>query len=137
MTFLRTVCLCVACCALGTSAALAQDGQCGGGIETVVVTAEKRAQDQQRVPIALTAVTSDQIARQHLESAYDLTSVVPALNYARHLASRHRSCAASGQPTRPQATKSSVATYVVRRLSSWRAGCGGTALQQRRSHRGS
>lgn len=36
-----------------------------GGLETIIVTAERRAVDQQEIPLAITAVTGDALTEQH------------------------------------------------------------------------
>jgi iron complex outermembrane recepter protein len=59
------------------AAAAPQDPQ--RGIEEIVVTAQKREQNLQNVPVAVTAVTADTIAKQRLVAFSDLTRVTPAL----------------------------------------------------------
>jgi iron complex outermembrane receptor protein len=51
---------------------------------TIIVTAQKRAESLERVPISIAAVTADQLARQNIEQVLDLPQAVPALrvNYA-------------------------------------------------------
>lgn len=53
----------------------APEGQTG--IETVVVTAQKRSEDLQRVPITVTAVSADQLERFQIQTATDLAQIVP------------------------------------------------------------
>jgi iron complex outermembrane recepter protein len=50
-------------------------------LEDIVVTAQRREERLQSVPIAVTAITADSIAERHMESASDLQLVVPSLMY--------------------------------------------------------
>jgi iron complex outermembrane receptor protein len=52
-----------------------------GEIETIVVTAEKRAENSQRVPIALTAIQGGDLDQQGIKSFQDLTERVPDLRF--------------------------------------------------------
>jgi iron complex outermembrane receptor protein len=55
----------------------------GGGstLETIVVTAEKRQEDAQKVPIAITALGSNDLAAQRIITTQDLQFAVPGLVY--------------------------------------------------------
>lgn len=48
-----------------------------GGIEAIVVTARKRAESMQNVPIAISALSSAQLEQRDVQSVMDLSSVVP------------------------------------------------------------
>src|SRR5690348_5637499 len=48
-------------------------------IETVTVTAERRSQDVQTVPIAVTAVSAEQLAKAQVKDFNDLQMVAPSL----------------------------------------------------------
>lgn len=48
-------------------------------IETIVVTARKREEDSQKVPVALTAVTGQSIEERHLDTVDDLENLAPNL----------------------------------------------------------
>ncbi len=50
------------------------------GVEDIVVTAQKRSQNAQNVPIAITALGSDQLRAANITSTEDLKATVPALN---------------------------------------------------------
>lgn len=50
------------------------------GVEQVVVTAEKRSENLQVVPIADSALTAEDLAEKHVANTYDLKYVVPALS---------------------------------------------------------
>src|SRR5690242_19760 len=58
--------------------ALAQE-QKSQGIETVVVTAEKRSESAQNVPIALTVLTSDDLSKQGITKVNGLQYATPSL----------------------------------------------------------
>jgi len=58
--------------------AFAQDGSTGG-LEEIVVTAQKREQSLQDVPIAVTAVTEENIQANRIFSVNDLSSIAPGL----------------------------------------------------------
>ncbi|MEI9988590.1 MAG: TonB-dependent receptor [Rhizomicrobium sp.] len=51
----------------------------GEQLETVIVTAQKREQNLQDVPIAITALTTEQLQERHINNTKDLTGVVPGL----------------------------------------------------------
>ena len=73
--------LCVPQVALAQAAA-PQDGasQDDGGLEEIVVTAQKRDEDLQRVPIAITAVSGEAIVARGVNSTMELNAIVPGLN---------------------------------------------------------
>ncbi|KMS53627.1 hypothetical protein V474_22980 [Novosphingobium barchaimii LL02] len=50
-----------------------------GGITDIVVTAQKRAQNMQDVPVAISALSSDQLTANRITVASDLSAVVPNL----------------------------------------------------------
>ncbi|MGH8144146.1 MAG: TonB-dependent receptor [Steroidobacteraceae bacterium] len=64
----------------------AQNGQNSangtGELQEVVVTAERRAEDVQSTPIAVTAVTGAQLQQQNIRTVNDLTTIAPALTVA-------------------------------------------------------
>lgn len=53
-----------------------------GGVEEILVTAQKREQLSQDVPIALTAITSDNIKFRGIEDLNDLQMQVPGMTFA-------------------------------------------------------
>jgi iron complex outermembrane receptor protein len=61
-----------------TGPALAQDAQ-QGMLEEIVVMAQKREQTLQEVPIAVSVVTADVMAKAQINDVLDLQSVVPSL----------------------------------------------------------
>lgn len=76
-----------ALCAAGGTGALAQDsaGRAAGssttpwGIEEVVVTAQRRSESVQSVPIAISAFSSEQLAEKGITNALQLGNFVPNL----------------------------------------------------------
>jgi len=61
-------------------AALSAEGG-GGGLEEVVVTAQKRSEQTKDVPIAVTALPADAIAEAHIENYDDLSRIIPGLSF--------------------------------------------------------
>jgi outer membrane receptor protein involved in Fe transport len=53
-------------------------------IETVVVTAERRAENIQTVPIAVTAITGQDLHTRQIQSFRDLQMHVPSVTYTKH-----------------------------------------------------
>ena len=61
--------------------AAAESGQIGD----IIVTAQKRSESLQRVPLAVTAVTSDQLARSEIRDLIGVATVVPNLSLGQQL----------------------------------------------------
>ncbi|HTW74814.1 MAG TPA: TonB-dependent receptor [Steroidobacteraceae bacterium] len=55
-------------------------GATGSALQEVVVTAERRAENVQTTPIAVTAITGAQLEANEIKSIGDLTTVTPALS---------------------------------------------------------
>ncbi|HEY0105160.1 MAG TPA: TonB-dependent receptor [Rhizomicrobium sp.] len=51
----------------------------GGGVETVVVTARRKSENEQNVPISLTALTGDSLDANGISNTLKLTELVPSL----------------------------------------------------------
>ena len=71
---------------LGTAAvlaqpAMAQDAATGDSdqLEEIVVTAERRSESLMTVPVAVSALTTNDLARQGITSSFDLSASVPSL----------------------------------------------------------
>jgi len=60
--------------------AAAQSENSADKIETVVVTARRRAEDVQKVPLTVTALDQDDLRRLQINTAADLKFVAPSLN---------------------------------------------------------
>ncbi|HEV2561750.1 MAG TPA: TonB-dependent receptor [Rhizomicrobium sp.] len=63
----------------GVSAAYAEDN---GGLETVIVTAQKRTEDLQKVPISIQAITAEKLDELHLTDFTDFARYMPSVTYA-------------------------------------------------------
>jgi len=50
-------------------------------VETIVVTAEKRSEDIQTVPISMSAITGDDLSRRSISDFQDLAARVPSLRF--------------------------------------------------------
>jgi iron complex outermembrane receptor protein len=68
------------CQTLLLSGACIATAQAQETVETVVVTAEKRAQNEQDVPISMTALSSGDLTRFHTNNIHDLITQTPNLN---------------------------------------------------------
>ena len=71
----------------GSALAQAQDNQAGaaatessGGIDEIVVTAQRRSENIQTVPIAISALEGDALEARGLTNLQDLSSAVPSVN---------------------------------------------------------
>lgn len=72
--------LSAAVCALVPSAAFAQDsGQADSGLEEIIVTAQKREQNMQDVPVAVTALSAETLTNRNVASVADLPRLAPSL----------------------------------------------------------
>lgn len=63
----------------------AQGDGATGEIGEIVVTAQKRSESLQKVPLAVTAVTSDELSRSGITDLAGVTAVVPNLNLGQQL----------------------------------------------------
>ncbi|MEF3088148.1 hypothetical protein, partial [Bacillus altitudinis] len=70
------VCLAVS---LALASGLVQAQQSDEGIEIIEVTAQKRAENMQEVPIAITAFSADTIDKMGLKNINDLGLITPGL----------------------------------------------------------
>src|SRR5690348_12690938 len=59
-----------------------------GAIETVVVTARRRAEDVEKIPVAVTAITGEKLRQTQTNSAMALQYLAPSLSVAASLGSR-------------------------------------------------
>lgn len=60
--------------------AAAQDAPAASAADEIIVTARKRAERLQDVPIAVTAVTADAIDREQINAVREIASITPGLN---------------------------------------------------------
>ncbi|MBJ7444008.1 MAG: TonB-dependent receptor [Sphingobium sp.] len=66
--------------ALVAAPALAQEAEQSGGIAEIVVTAQKRAENVQDVPIAISAFTSESLQERAVGSVSQLSAIAPNVN---------------------------------------------------------
>src|SRR6185437_2274821 len=59
--------------------AFAQEQPASGGLEEVVVTAQKRAESLQNVPLSITAIGSEQIEQLNIQKADDYIRLLPSV----------------------------------------------------------
>jgi iron complex outermembrane receptor protein len=72
--------------ALAAAVATAAWGQdTGGGLEEIVVTATRRAQDLQEVPVSIMAITGNNLEARGLDAIENLSGTVPNLNITGNL----------------------------------------------------
>ena len=80
MVLYRSLLLAGASLAVVPAAAQTGSSASSSGIEDIVVTAQKREERLQDVPVAVSAVSSESIREQRIQSAIDLGTLVPSLN---------------------------------------------------------
>src|ERR1051326_193470 len=66
----------------GIPVALAQTAAPNNGLETVVVTAEKRAENLQKVPMNVQAITTAKLQELHLHDFNDFQAYMPSVTFA-------------------------------------------------------
>jgi iron complex outermembrane recepter protein len=81
-------------------------------IEEVVVTAQKRSQRLQDVPIAVTAISSAQLAKRVITKTDDLTQVTPGLTYSQSAIFAQPVVRGIGSSSTGLGDESNVATYI-------------------------
>lgn len=78
-SILRFSALSVSALALATVAHAETASETSEGLGEIIVTATKRSENLQNVPVAITAVTSDQLTKQGVFSTTDLNNSIPNL----------------------------------------------------------
>lgn len=84
------------------------------GLEVITVTAQKRIQNLQEVPIAVTAISGDEMTQAVIKDIYDLQSSVPGLGAFQSQSATNSSFSIRGVGTSSQnfGLESSVGLYV-------------------------
>ena len=84
------------------------------GLETIVVTAQKRAQNLQEVPVSVSAFTGEEMTEAVIKDMYDLTANVPAMAAFQSQSATNSSFSIRGVGTSSQnfGLESSVGLYV-------------------------
>ena len=65
---------------LGVTPAFAQDAEDTGGLQEIIVTAQKREQSLQDVPIAVTALGGDALQANRVTNVVDLSGLAPGVS---------------------------------------------------------
>ena len=81
-------------------------------LEEIVVVAQKRAENVQDVPIAITAVTAEQLGAAGVANTADLTMVTPSLNVGNNAGYFLPRMRGIGNPTFGPGIENAVATYL-------------------------
>ncbi|MCJ8159006.1 TonB-dependent receptor [Sphingomonas sp. LaA6.9] len=88
------------------------EGPSDGGLAEIVVTAQKRAENLQDVPIAVTALSADALSAKGVGSVIDLNSVVPGLSYTTQAAAASPRIRGVGTAIATGGNENAVSTYV-------------------------
>jgi iron complex outermembrane receptor protein len=83
-----------------------------GGLEEVVVTANRRLENEQRVPVAVTAISADKAAAVGVTDMQSLANAVPGLRIDRATATAIPFLRGVGSPVGQVSAEPSVAFYV-------------------------
>jgi iron complex outermembrane recepter protein len=83
-----------------------------GGLEEIVVTAQKRSERLQDVPIAVTALSGEALTSKGLASTLDIAAAMPGLTYTLVAGSAAPRIRGIGTATALGGNENSVATYV-------------------------
>ncbi|MDB5577573.1 MAG: TonB-dependent receptor [Bradyrhizobium sp.] len=92
--------------------ATTQVDQDGSGLEEIVVTAQRRAENLQDVPVAVTALTSNSLASKGISNTTDLGSVTPGLSYSTVVGSALPRIRGIGSAISLGGNENPVATYI-------------------------
>src|SRR3546814_7776594 len=79
LRLIRGFLLCSALTPFPVLAQAASTSDSGPQVEDIVVTAQRRSENLQSVPIAVSAITSDQAAAQGITGTLALTAIAPSL----------------------------------------------------------
>src|SRR5262245_34312890 len=83
-----------------------------GGLEEIIVTANKRQENMQNVPIAITALTGDEAGRVGVVNGQTLAQVIPGLQLNRQTNGSTPFLRGVGNPSTQAGTEPAVAMYV-------------------------
>ena len=89
-----------------------ESAEAQGGISDIVVTAQRREERTQQVPISISAVGADTLERQHIRGPMDLQIAVPALTYNQLVGFAQPFLRGIGTDIAQPNAAPSVATYV-------------------------
>jgi iron complex outermembrane receptor protein len=83
-----------------------------GALKEIVVTAQKRRESAQDVPISITSLSSDTLQRQHIDNPLDLAMEVPGLTYNEFVGYSQPYLRGIGTDISQPNADPSVATYI-------------------------
>lgn len=83
-----------------------------GGLEEIIVTAQRRSENIQRVPISVTAVTALALQSQGIRGTQDLSSISPGLNFSTQIGNAAPYIRGVGTFAVSAGQENSVAVYV-------------------------
>jgi iron complex outermembrane receptor protein len=83
-----------------------------GGIAEIVVTAQKRSEKLQNVPIAITAISGDSLAAKGIANTQDIQQATPGLTYTTVIGTASPRIRGIGTGSALAGNENSVATYV-------------------------
>lgn len=82
------------------------------GVEEIVVTAQRRSENLQRVPIAVTAITASRLASSGITNSQDLTIAAPSLTVGSAIGYFQPRIRGIGTTTNGPGVENSVAVYI-------------------------
>ncbi|MGV3729706.1 MAG: TonB-dependent receptor [Sphingopyxis sp.] len=94
-----------------TDPALAQDAGGDIGGEDIVVTAQRRGESIQDIPIAVTALSGDELSERNYRGLADLDGVAPSLNISTYAATTRINIRGIGNTNTSPGSDGSVALY--------------------------
>ena len=65
----------------GIAPAMAQQQPSNSGVETIIVTAQKRSENMQKVPVSIQALPTEKLEQLHINSFNDYVKFFPSLTY--------------------------------------------------------
>jgi len=83
-----------------------------GTVDSIIVTAQRRSERLQDVPIAVTAVTAEQLEAAGVTDTRQLTQTIPAMLFSRALSSVQPTIRGVGTRNANQGDESNVAVYI-------------------------
>ena len=87
-------------------------GNGSGALEEIVVTAQRRSENLQKVPISVTAITASRLAAANITSTADIASITPSLTLSASQGSLEPRIRGIGNSSAGPSVENSVATYV-------------------------